>query len=164
MVVSITWATETEGIAQTLLDLGVIENGNNTTDDIFIRHDGVEDITDCAFYIRAYSGEYVGDASAADDYNELLAWGAQTGGNVGGFYINQNTHVGETNWQVHKVTQGTVALPITLSGNSVEGGGADGVIVAGTEHDIDIKLLVPANEDTAGIRMFDQCLRYTYTS
>ena len=169
MVVAITWSESQAGaaIAGDLVWPN-INNGSNSTDHLYIRHDGVNKITSCGFYIQAYSGVYAGGASAADDYTELLSWGA---GDTEGFLINQDLLGGwAAGYVSHKTGQGTAAAPITLDSDSIIGGASlgDGEIegsdIGAEESHIMVKIAVPAAESTAGTRQFDQCLAYTYTS
>jgi len=166
MVVSITWSETSRGAASSApLDWGNIGNGENSTDDLYIRHDGSEKIYDCVFYIQAYTGSYTGGASAAADYSELIGWG--DGDDTEGFLINQ-THLTASpgTYVTHKTGQGTAAAPITLLDDIIiDGpGAADGEIASGEEGHIKVKIAVPSGENVAGTRQFDQVLKYTYTS
>lgn len=169
MVVAIIWS-ETTGGAAIAGDLvwANINNGANDTDELFITHDGAEKITSCAFYIQAYSGAYSGGDSAANDYTELMSWGA---GDTEGFLINQDHLTAPPGSYVsHKTGRGTAAVPITLESDSIVGGASlgngeiEGSDTGTEESHIKVKIAVPAAESTAGTRQFDQCIAFTYTS
>jgi hypothetical protein len=171
VAVDITWSESQGGAAITPpLSWGNVGNGNSAEDELFIRHDGVEKITDCAYYIQAYTGSYTGSFDAATDYAELLAWGA---GNTEGFLINQDLLGGwAAGYTSHKTGRGTSTVPITLDSDSIIGEASldDGEIEGSNgpggaeEAHIKVKIAVPAAEGDAGTRQFDQCLKYTYTS
>jgi hypothetical protein len=170
MVVDITWSESQAGSAiSSPLSWGNVGNGSSLEDDLYIRHDGVEKITNCAYYIQAYTGTYEGSFDAATDYAELLSWGSD---DTDGFLINQNL-LGSFpggSYVSHKTDRGTSASPITLDSDSIIGGASlsdgemEGSAVGSEEAHIKVKIAVPSAETGAGTRYFDQCLRYTYTS
>lgn len=167
MVVSIIWSETQDGAAWSEpIDSGEIPTGESgsSLDEVWIRHTGTNKITNCAFYIQAYTGSYTGGASASDDYNELITWGNDSA--TDGFLIDQETFDGTETFVTHKTGQGTSVAPITLDGKSESpsGGGTNGEIAASADHKIQFKITVPSAEDTAGTRQFDQVLKYTYTS
>lgn len=169
MSVSITFSADQGGSSISSVNHNNIDNGaQGATQNIFIRHDGDNEITSCTLYIQAYTGSYVGGASAADDYNELIAWGdAWSEAGDGGFEMNQNTKNGSISWQVHKTGQGTASVPIALSRNTIVGAGGAGdagTIDSGEDAHVQLRVNIPAGEDTAGIRQFDQVLGFTFTS
>jgi hypothetical protein len=169
MSVDITWSESQGGAAITPpLSWGSIGNGTSSEDELFLRHDGLEKITDAGFYIQAYTGSYTGTFDAATDYAEMLAWGA---GDTEGFLINQDLLGGwAAGYTSHKTGRGTAAVPITLDSDSIIGGASlgdgevEGSTVGAEEAHIKVKIAVPAAEGDAGTRQFDQCLAYTYTS
>ena len=169
MVVAITWA-ESPGGAAIAGDLvwPNINNGSSTVDDLYISHDGDEKIYSCGFYIQAYSGVYAGGDSAANDYTELLGWGAA---DIEGFLINQDLlGLWAAGYTSHKTGRGTVTMPITLDSDSIVGGASlgdgeiEGAVLGAEEAHVMVKIAVPAAETTAGTRQFDQVLAFTYTS
>jgi hypothetical protein len=170
MVVDIIWAESAQGAEITSdLSWGNISNGSSSDDQLYIRHNGTAKITACEFYIQAYTGSYTGGASASDDYTELIAWG--DGDDAEGFLIDQNTENGAEDFQTHKTSQGTSTTAFSLSRNTIIGAGGagtegeiEGSVVGAEEAHIQARIAVPAAEDTAGTRQFDQCLSYTYTS
>jgi len=164
MVVSITWSLSSGGAAASSpQNHGTVGNGDTGSAlDLYIRHDGSNEITGVGFYIRAYSGgSYDGDGTPADDYNELIAWGdAWVTAGDGGIEIAQNAS--SPTWVVHKTGQGTVAVPIGITTDS--GVSSDDEIDAGEEAHVKVRIGVPTAEDTAGTRYLDHCLAFTYTS
>lgn len=169
MSVSITFSINQGGSSISDLNHDNIDNGaQGATQHVYIRHDGDNEITSCTLYMQAYTGSYVGGASAADDYNELIAWGdAWAAAGDGGFEINQDLVGGfqDSNWVVHKTGQGTSAVPIPLDGDCIVGGpGTDGEIGSGEDAHVQLRVNIPAGEDTAGIRQFDQVFGFTFTS
>ena len=169
-MVSITWAATSGGAAITPpLVWANIANGASAEDELFITHDGVEKITDCGFYIQAYTGGYTGTFAAATDYTEIIGWGDDNAAE--GFLINQDL-LGSwaAGYTTHKTGQGTAAVPITLDADSITDGAtlSDGEVegsgVGSQKSNIKVKIAVPGSEDAAGTRQFDQCISYTYTS
>jgi hypothetical protein len=189
MAINVYWGSNNSGtqISQPL-NHGNVTNGNTTSEQtVWIWHNGVNSITNCAFYLAQYSGAYSGGSSAANDYNELLAWGDGADDDAfGGYAINMNATGSFANW----ATRGTnpysdYSLVFNTSANhgadadnafptAAEmkggGGGTDGVIEAnapngyGLDYRFKCRVQVPTDEDTAGKRQFDLTLRYTYTS
>jgi len=159
---------------------GNTSNGLTTTgQEIFIRHDGLNSITAAKLYIRPYTGTYSGDASANLDFLELLSWGDNlTLNDFGGFQINMNAIESYTagDWSSYDNkdrTHGYVCRTGIADsvGNAVllstgTGVATAGVIVAGSTPNIRFKsrVQVPTNEDTVGVRLWDQVLLFTYTS
>jgi hypothetical protein len=164
MVVSVTWSTSAGGAALAEpLDHGVIGNGSvSSVSDLYISHDGTNDITSCGFYIRAYSGgSYDGDFTANDDYTELVSWGdAWVSAGDGGLELNQNPAV--ASWSIHKTGQG-------VSGNAIElattaGVAGAGIMTSAEEAHVQIRTGVPVAESVGGYRMFDYVFSFVYTS
>lgn len=179
-LVNAIWSLSNGGDAITSpIDHGTNTNGTSlTAQEIFIEHDGDEDIIGCGFFIAEKSGTYGGGASAAADLAELLAWGdAATATTYGGFELNMDaTGAYAGNWPAYSDKFGStynvfrtdygdsadnkIILPVEM-GLSVAG-----EIPAGTAPNVRFKcrVTIPQVEDTAGTREFDQRLRYTYTS
>ena len=184
-LVSIIWSLTNGGPA---LD-EPIDHGDNATVNtlgpttLYIRHTGASPITGCQFYLAEYSGTYSGDASATDDYNELVAWGDAAGaGTFGGFEINQNA-VGDfpaASWptlanktttdllgQVIKTGFGELlANAIPLKKESYSAGGVDEEIPIGIAPNVRVqtRVVVPTDEAVPGVRQFETILKFTFTS
>lgn len=181
MTVSVTWSYSNGGAAITTdVDYGNASNGDTTdAEEIFVRHDGSNSITSVGLYIRAYSGTYVGSATAALDLTEFIGWGnSSTSSGFGGILINWNAlgSYPSSSWSTYSSkapTGGNVfrtGVGDSLS-NAVEvptstGATAAGEIQAGSSPNVrfQLKIRVPTNEDTVGIRQFDLVLAYSYTS
>lgn len=164
MVVNIIWAETVGGAAITSpLSWGGISAGLSVEDDLYIRHDGIEEIYNCAFYITPYVGTYLGGATPIDDYVELQTWGDTDNG----FAINQDltNDFPVENWQTHSSSAGLVDSAFVLDGDSQIGGaGTDGIISTSAEHHIKVRLTIPASVNVVGTRMFTQAMTFTYTS
>jgi hypothetical protein len=162
------------------LDHGDSVNGATTTaQEIFLRHDGANNITSVGLYLKAYSGTYTGSATAAGDFAEIIGWADQnTATTFGGVHINwlATSSYPTSAWPVYtsKTPTGGIAfrsgtgdsagtlitLPITT------GAVLAGVIQPGSSPNVrfDMKVQVPDAEDTVGTRLFDLAVQYTYTS
>jgi len=174
MVVSITWSETAGGSAMTdPKDWGNIGNGSASTAlELFVSHDGTNDITGCGLYIQPYSGTgYTGSAGTAADYNEIIAWGdtstttdgiPDTAGLDGGFWINTTAGGPSGGWVVHNSSTGISGTAFGL-GTDMNIATAN-TIASGEEATFAVKVIVPQYESTAGARFFDQVLEYTYTS
>lgn len=108
------------GAGNTGLDLGQCANGsfspiigaqadNNGSADLYIRHDAtVDPITDCGFYLKAFSGTYGGAVGAAADLTYLLGLGAASTGadatNTDG--LSRGLHM-DMSWNVSQANQFT---------------------------------------------------------
>lgn len=183
---AVTTIWKISGSPVTSIDHGQGENGNIlTAKEIEISHSGTYQITNCKFYLAEYSGDYSGGgASPAEDYAELLAWGAETTEDAwGGFCVNMdavnsfpsgdwpvyNNHLDTINgeYAVFKTGQGaSVDNAITLSKKMSSAMSVDGVIPASASPwpKFRARIVIPTDEDTAGVRKFDQKLRFSYTS
>lgn len=185
MAVSITWSSIAGGSGLSSLSHGSSANGENTTaQQLYLRHDGLNAITGCKFYFSQKSGSYTGGASAADDYAELLEWGAAAdAGDFGGIQINMdaiNSFSGGASWgmsesqkssldgykfTVRTGTADTSGNGVTLSKNMSSSMTSDGEIPAGVnDSTFQIRFKVPTNEATTGTRQVDQVLVFSYTS
>jgi hypothetical protein len=185
MPVSITWSTSDNGSAISSVNHGNTANGSNTTaQQIFIRHDGGNPITGCAFYFGQKGGTYSGDFDAATDFAEIKGWGdGGTANAFGGVQINmdaEGSFSGGATWDMsesqktssdgYKFTMRTgtgdgSSNAVTLSEKMSSSMSVDGTIPNGvTSASFQIRIKVPTDEDTAGVRQFDQVLKYTYTS
>lgn len=185
MAVSITWSTTAGGTGITSVSHGTSVNGGNTTaQQLYLRHDGLNPITACAFYFAQKSGSYTGSATAADDFTELLAWGDEvavddfggiqvnmdaegsfSGGATWGMSESQKTSVDGYKFTARTGTADSNSNAVVLSEKMSASMSTNGVIPAGVQDaTFQIRVLVPTAEDTAGTRQFDQVLKFTYTS
>lgn len=180
---TITWSETNEGGAiSEPLDHGIKENGQTTdVKNIYIRHDATNQLSNCKFWIGEYSGTYSGGASAAADLAELLGWGdAASADDFGGCFLQMDAQGGFPTWPTlgdkNATTYGVFrsgvgddpSTGITLSQYMSTVMTQDGVIPGDGSHDpnprFQMKVQIPTNESTAGVRQFDQKLRFTYTS
>lgn len=106
------------GAGNTGLDLGQCANGsfspiigaqadNNGSADLYIRHDAtVDPITDCGFYLKAFSGTYGGAKGASTDLTYLLGLGyadaGTTANNTDG--LSRGLHI-DMSWNVSQANQ-----------------------------------------------------------
>jgi len=106
------------GTGNTGLDLGQCANGgyspisgaqadNAGAADLYIRSDAtVDPVTDCGFYLKAFSGNYGGAVTASDDLTYLLGLGAADTGatknNIDG--LSSGLHL-EMSWNVSQANQ-----------------------------------------------------------
>jgi hypothetical protein len=187
MAVSITWSTTAGGSGISSVAHGTSVNGANTTaQQLFLRHDGANPITACAFFFAQKSGSYTGAATAADDFTELLGWGDATPANdFGGIQVNMDAESipafsGGATWGMSETQKSSVdgykftartgvadatGNAVVLSEKMSASMSTNGVIPAGVQDaTFEIRVLVPTSEATAGIRQFDQILKFTYTS
>lgn len=183
MPVSIIWSDSSLGSQVDEIDHGNVANGAYTTaETIFLRHDGDNTITSCAFYFKQVVDGYGGGFSGPADYSEIKSWGDNdTANGHGGIQLNMdpgNTtgwHV--TTWGLSEATKQT-AIAFTMSngigdviGNAVTlptemsvGMLVDGEIPTGVEASFLCRIKVPTDEDLAGTREIQQVLRYSFTS
>lgn len=185
MAVLITWSTTAGGAGITNVNHGTSANGSNTSaQQVYIRHDGVNEITGCAFYFAQKSGSYTGSFTASTDFNELLAWGdGNTASAFGGVQINmdaEGSFSGGATWGMSEAqktstdgykftlrtgTGDNISNAVTLSEKMSASMSVNGTIPAGVNTaTFQIRVKVPTDEDTAGTRQFDQVLKYTYTT
>jgi len=174
MAVTIEWSEEEAGLAITSNDHGDVANGQATDSDdgkvLYFSHDGVNEVTDVGLYITSYIGDYVGDASAYQDYLEVIAWGDATDPeDQGGFQINMNAtnEFPEGSWLTCSTGYGDSENdPIPLVAEAVgDGTGTAGEVPASaTNNRIKIRFNVPNSEDTLGTRYVSLRTKYTATS
>lgn len=152
---------------------GTISPGaSSTAMDIYIYHDGANEITDVKFYMLPYSaGVYPGTESAQDDYDKVVGWGdtsypldPTTGGGV---YFNQNltgSHPAAS-YQVFRSGVGdTLANAVTLSSLAMYAGNTSGTLEAGDYAHLKFRVDVPSGEGSTGTVYFDILFSYTATS
>jgi hypothetical protein len=179
MSVNITWSLTQggQGISE-IVDHGNAANGDSTSEKtIYIRHDGDNKITDVGLYVRQISGNYTGSFTAPSDIAELLSWGdANTESAFGGILLNMNALTSfSSGWATYNDKSPTCGFVCQngvgdSEGNAIElpkSTGADtaGEILGG-ENDVrfQMRIDVPADEDTIGIRQFEMVLRFSFTS
>jgi len=69
---------------ETGVDFGTVpNNGYSLTQNLHIRHNGDNEITELAIYIQPYYGMYGGAFTASDDYNKIIALGDDSTGDYG---------------------------------------------------------------------------------
>jgi len=180
MTVNITW--KLSGSAVTAVDHGSGTNGDSlTTKVLFIEHDGLNQLTECKFWIDAKISDYTGNLTPAADLAEIKAWGDQeTEDAFGGFFISMNAVGSFPTWPVYGTKLGTDYFTFcTGTGDSIENGvtlhtnmnstpamSSSGIIPASCSiwPSFACRVHIPAEVDTVGIRQFVQKLRFTYTS
>jgi hypothetical protein len=186
MAVTITWSLTNGGSTiSSTVDHGNFSNGGQTTaQEIYVRHDGVNPITSCGFFIQAASDSYEGGFTASQDLDEVISWGNGTvAATFGGFQFNLNATgiYPSASWPTV-----TVKAPIA-AGNTVGnvcrtgvgdsatnnigvvtqmGCTSNGTIQTGSAPGVrfQCRFSAPSNEDTVGIRHVKQSLTYVYTS
>lgn len=180
MTVAITWSLTNGGAAITSVDHGGALNGADTTGvELFLRHDGANEITNVGFYLAEYAGTYSGHASAAADLAEYLGWGdMSTESGFGGWLLNflATTAYPDSGWPVYNSKSPTGGFAIRTGvgdseANAIElpltsGASVAGEIPAGASPDVRFKVKnrIPADVSVAGKRQFRFVMRYTYTS
>ena len=140
---------------------GNVANGAETyPEDIYIRHDGNNEITDCKFYCQQFTGDYDGAQTAALDFTEIKAWG--DAGATDGFLIDVNhDSIYEYNLRTGQFDE--LANAVALDDSSAGGTNSDDIGVSGEAH-IKLKIVVPASENVPGVRQLDFLMAYSYTS
>lgn len=184
MAVSIIWSSTNGGSAITEVDHSSSASGSETTEqEIFVRHDGVNGISNCGLYIVEKSGTYSGDNSAAADIAEILGWGdSDVAADFGGFEINMDKiNAWAGGWPTYDEKSGGVSGSSFNTFRTGVGDSADnkillhvnmglsvseGVLQSGDAPGVSFqcRIAVPSSVTTTGIRQFEQRLRYTYTS
>ncbi len=189
MVVAVEWSTSSSFASTTsLIDHGNVASGAATSGvEIFIRHNGLNPITGCVFFIQPFTGTYSGAATAPSDFTELATtWGAASAAAFGGFQVNMDKNSAYVAAWGSSGTKDTIVSTkkLTFTARNDDGGGAvavsaatgvplhvdmgctsEGVVPIGSTPGVGFKarLMVPA-ATTLGVRQFDQVLKYTYTS
>jgi len=181
MSVNVIYSITNGGTAlSSTLDHGSSPNGDTTTAQvIYLRHDGVNEITAAALYIQQLTSTYSGSATAAADISEILSWGdASTSAGFGGvqFNLNATGSFPAAAWPTYDDKDPTGGSTCRTgvgdsSGNAITvptttGATAAGTIQTGSTPNVRFQMRaeVPSAEDTVGIRQFDLALSYTYTS
>lgn len=165
-----------------------VDHGNNNSSntlgpvDIHLRHTGINPITGCFVYIRAYSGIYSGDHTAATDFNEIISWGNGTSAPAfGGFQFSMNGNMPDfTNKNsldglgyTFRTGYGDNSTnAISLKKEIYSAGGVNGEIPAGAAPNarFQARMIIPTTPDapftntTPGVRLFEQVLKFTFTT
>jgi hypothetical protein len=181
--VSIIWSTTNGGTALSATeDCGSKANGETTTSkEFYLRHNGSNVITNVGLYIREFTGTYSGAATSSADIAELLAWGdASTADSFGGAMINMDAinSYPTAQWPTlssKDTTYGAVLRTgvgdsegnaVTLSKNTHSSTGTDGEVPVGGSPNVRfaVRISVPNNEDTLGVRQVDLIATYSFTS
>jgi hypothetical protein len=184
MAISLVFSSTNGGVGLGApVDHGNIANGSSTSaTTIYVRHNGINPITSVTLYCASVdTGEYTGDATAANDFAELLAWGnAAASGDFGGSQVNFNASASFPNssWPTfankstvdgfgYTIRSGIgdssgsgIAIPTATGATSL------GTIQAGASPNVrfQMRVVVPQNEDTLGIRQFRTSFSFNYTS
>lgn len=184
MAISLIFSSTNGGVGLSApVDHGNIANGSITVPvTIYIRHNGVNPITSVTLFCDAVdTGTYTGSATAANDKAEFLSWGdAAATGDFGGVQTNMNASGSfpGSSWPTfaHKTTVDGFGTTVrTGTGDSSSNGiiiptatGATslGIIQAGATPNVrlQMRVVVPVNENTLGIRQFKTSFTFNYTS
>ena len=167
MTVNITMSSVSAADAFTdqLVALGEINSGASSTEqDIFITHDSIAAITECAWYITRYVGSDYPGSDADADLVEILGWGDDGVVAGGGLLLNQTIPVGWStgtsfdavvaNWTLFASGTGETDSQITLDKDAISVGSAsvDGTIPLSGEAHVQIKMQIPSSISGAGHR------------
>lgn len=184
MAVSLIFSSTNGGVSLSApVDHGNIANGSITVPfTIYVRHNGANSITSVRlFCVATDTGEYAGDATASNDMSELLGWGnAGASGDFGGIEINLNasgTFPGSS-WPTFSNKSTVDGFGFTIragigdsSSNGIlvptaTGATSLGTIQAGSSPNVrfQMRIVVPQNENTLGIRQFKTSFTFNYTS
>lgn len=184
MSVTITWTDSAGTSLSDPVDMGA-SGVNQTTsgNNIYIRHDGTNQIKNAKIYIAPVTSSYAGDFAAQTDFDELLAWGdAVTSGTYGGLQLNMDPDSGS--WPDYEVTLvsgnkdlgssytvrtgfgDSAANGLILSSNMSTEMGTPGIVPASMTNwpKLAARVRIPTGEGSTGVRHVSQKLRYTYTS
>lgn len=167
-------------------DIGTVANGSSSTaQEIYVRHNGTQNITSVAYYIQAYTGVYGGDFSANADYAKLLALG--DGAGTYGLLFDEDWNSSPNFTTKFKIKTGTAdsfankrsiqisALSYWNGSTKVDPtGGVIGILAPndnsagaqlyGNRLLLRYRIDLPLSEVDGGIRQFDIVTAYTYTS
>jgi hypothetical protein len=181
MSVNIIWSLTNGGdsIADTL-DHGNVSNGSTSApiQELFLRHDGTNSITDAGIYVREVSTTYGGGFTAATDLAELLEWAdAAVANDFGGVMVHFDAAGGyasawptvttkdATNTGLHRTGTGdSAANAITIP--TATGATAAGTVQAGNSPNVrfQVRIQVPTSEDLIGVRQYEHIVKYNFTS
>lgn len=182
MAVNVIWSLTNGGDAiSTNLDYGLtLSNGQTgSSQTLYLRHDGTNPITDVGLFVRQYSATYTGDATAATDFSELLAWGdGSASEDFGGLQINQDATGGFPSGSWPAFPDSDIGEGSTfrtgvgdselnaISLSTATGATAAETLQVGSTPNVRFatRIKVPTSEDTTGIRQWDLVIKYTFTS
>jgi len=147
--------------SNTGINHGNVANGQETyPKDIYISHDGNNEITDCKFYDQQFTGTYEGAQTAALDFDELKVWG--DGDASDGLLIDVN-HDGIYEYNLRTGQMDEEGNAVALDDASSGGSNPDDIGVSGEAH-IKLKIAIPSAESVPGVRLLDFLMKYSYTS
>lgn len=170
------------------VDFGTVpNNGSSNTQNLYIRHDGANKITELSVYIQQYSGVYGGAFTAADDFNKLIALGDAVGDY--GLHYDEDWNAGtpfttfykfKTGDGISYETRRTIQTTSLLYYNSSNAQKSDpsapvaGWLAENTNNSnattygnralLKQRIKLPASEIEGGIRQWSTVLAYVYTS
>ena len=175
-MVNVTWSLINNGPqVPSFIDHGDISNGQTTTPvTLYLRHDGINPITNVGLYVREFSGTYSGSLSGTDDLLEIRSWGdGVTALTFGGFQFSFNS----STWPSSYTSKDTPTTAYTyrtgvgdselkaITLDSTATGGSSGVIAAGnTTTHFQVRIQVPSSVDIVGTRQWDLTTVFTYTT
>lgn len=171
------------------VDFGTVpNNGSSQTQELYIRHDGSNEITDLSVYVQPYIGIYGGAFDAASDFSKILALGDDSSGEYGLHYDEDwnaetqfssffkfKTGVGD-NFSTKRSIQTSSMFyrnPSTSEQFDVNAGvagtlGPDNSSTKASDYGnralIRERLVLPASETEGGIRQWSTIFSYVYTS
>lgn len=170
-------------------DLGTVANDAvSATQELYLRHSGVNKITSCAYYVQPFSGVYGGNYDASTDYSKILSLGDTTPGNYGlmfdedwnaspqfSSFFKIKTGFGDsfanrrnfpTTMQLYFNTGTSAKSDPTSPVVGEVGPNNDGAtaIAIGNRSLLRFRLGLPSTEVDGGIRQYDTVVAYTYTS
>lgn len=183
MTVSLSFSTDSTGVPVIALpqDASTITPGSNSSEiDVYIRHDGTNEITDLKLYLLPYSaGVYAGTNTAQDDYDKLISWADASYSTDptlgGGVYINMDRDGSfpASGYQSFRTGVGdTLANAVTLDSKAVSVAAGNGEIPPGQYAQVRFRIDVPssgqfglpASATSVGTVYFDLLATYTSTS
>ena len=167
MIVTFSRVSSGQAIADILkgsdsgINHGKVANGEEThPEDIYISHDGLNEITDCKFYYQQFTGIYSGEQTAALDFDELKVWGDSDAAK--GFLIDVN-HDSVYEYNLRTGQMDEEANAVALDDIGAGGTSPDDIGVGGEAH-IKLKLSIPASESVPGVRQLDFLMGFSFTS
>jgi len=181
MAVEISW-TDSGGTSLTdPIPLGsVASDAEGSAVTVYIRHNGTNPIKNARLYIAPVASGYAGDATAQEDYDEMLAWGdSVVSGDYGGIQVNMDVSDGspgswpayddkdpDSSYTVRTGFGDTANNGLILSPNMSTEMSSPGIVPPSMTNwpAMQVRVRVPTNEGDVGIRHISQKLRFTYTS
>lgn len=174
MSVTITWSNTNGGVSISSKGHGTGSAGDTlSANTLFIRHSGINSISQCRFYLATTSG------SSATYLTEILQWGdATTAADFGGLQLNMDANGGfpsiwptiyskfGTNYNVFRTGVGDSSTNGILLPQAMGLTGSPGIIQAGDAPNVSFqcRIQIPSSVVDTGSRWFDQRMRFSYTS